>query len=200
MRDSSTRTSAPAAPQPPPPPRTRPVVFYRDRTAKEIRDIRWEAPPQRSMVSTEALLADDQWIVPGCPVNGPSVASCESHLAVSRFTAADDQPKVILEVHPHKDPSHKREIVLDDQAPLGAVPRSLLSRALRPAGWGARRWHRIATGGSFSKRTLTHEQILTQLKGPIFRGRTCAISKNDTLWVTWTDQRGVHLGRIRLNG
>ncbi|MGB1674444.1 MAG: hypothetical protein ACPHRA_14575, partial [Limisphaerales bacterium] len=134
-------------------------------------------------------------------VNGPSVASCESHLAVSRFTAADDQPKVILEVHPHKDPYHKREIVLDDQAPLGGCSTVTTEQGFATSWLGREgdgivlRLAEVSLNG-----TLTHEQILTQLKGPIFRGRTCAISKNDTLWVTWTDQRGVHLGRIRLNG
>ena len=158
-----------------------PVVFYRDRTAKEIRDIRW-VRRHNDQWSPPSPLADDQWFVPGCPVNGPSVANCESHLAVSRFTAADDQPKVILEVHSHKDPSHKREIVLDDHAPLGGCSTVTTEQGFATTWLGREgdgivlRLAEVSLTG-----TLTHEQILAQLKGPIFRGRTCAISKNDTL-------------------
>ncbi len=144
-------------------------------------------------------LADAQWFVPGCPVNGPSVASCESRLAVSRFTAAEDKPKVILEVHSHKNPSHQRKIVLDDQAPLGGCSTVTTEQGFATAWLGRKgegivlRLAEVSLTG-----TLTHEQVLTQLKGPLFRGRICLISKNDHLWVTWTDKTGVHLARIRL--
>ncbi|MEL0061612.1 MAG: hypothetical protein VW711_15760 [Verrucomicrobiales bacterium] len=174
-----------------------PLVFYRDRTAKEIRDIRW-VRRHNDQWSPPSPLADDQWIVPGCPVNGPSVASCESHLAVSRFTAADDKPKVILAVHSHKDPSHKREIVLDDQAPLGGCSTVTTGQGFATTWLGREgdgivlRLAEVSLNG-----TLTHEQILTQLKGPIFRGRTCVLSKDDHLWVTWTDQTGVNLACVK---
>ena len=69
------------------------VVVYRDRSAKEIRDIgivrfskgRWSQP---------AILHDDNWEIHGCPVNGPSVAADGNRVAVAWFTGAQDLPKV----------------------------------------------------------------------------------------------------------
>ena len=57
-----------------------PLAVYRDRTAEEIRDIyitrhdgeRWE-PGQR--------LYADNWQIPGCPVNGPSIVAHGDHVA-----------------------------------------------------------------------------------------------------------------------
>ncbi|MHC4868664.1 MAG: hypothetical protein ACYTE2_03095 [Planctomycetota bacterium] len=64
-----------------------PVVVYRDRGPNEERDIsivrrdqgRWTAP---------APVSSDGWIMPGCPVNGPSIAADGSKVCVVWFTAA----------------------------------------------------------------------------------------------------------------
>ena len=64
-----------------------PVVVYRGRDQGEIRDIkivcqrdgRWTAP---------VTIADDGWVMPGCPVNGPAIAANGEQLAVAWYTAA----------------------------------------------------------------------------------------------------------------
>jgi hypothetical protein len=72
-----------------------PLAVYRDRTAEEIRDIyitrhdgeRWEAGQR---------LYADNWQIPGCPVNGPSIVAHGDDVAVAWFSAADDNPVVRL--------------------------------------------------------------------------------------------------------
>lgn len=62
-----------------------PVVIYRDRTDKEIRDMSivryvngaWTAPK---------TLFPDQWEITGCPVNGPRADAIGNNLAVAWFT------------------------------------------------------------------------------------------------------------------
>ncbi len=70
-----------------------PVVVYRNRSEDEIRDIgivRWEdgkwTQPQ--------IVIEDNWHIPGCPVNGPEIDALGSNLAMAWFTAANDNPKV----------------------------------------------------------------------------------------------------------
>ena len=66
-----------------------PVVVYRDRSEKEIRDIYiarningiWEVPTP---------IHNDGWEINGCPVNGPKVAFNSNNLAVSWFTVSND--------------------------------------------------------------------------------------------------------------
>jgi len=39
-------------------------------------------------------LGPDNWVIDGCPVNGPAVAARDSQVVVAWFTAADDAPKI----------------------------------------------------------------------------------------------------------
>jgi hypothetical protein len=74
-----------------------PIAVYRDRTADEIRDIyitrfvggKWQAGVP--------LHADD-WSIPACPVNGPSIVAKDDTVAVAWFSAANDLPAVRVAV------------------------------------------------------------------------------------------------------
>jgi hypothetical protein len=67
--------------------RTGPIVVYRGRTGEEVRDIlitrhedgAWTAP---------RTVHEDQWVIPGCPVNGPAVAADGDRVVVAWFTGA----------------------------------------------------------------------------------------------------------------
>ena len=70
-----------------------PVAVYRDRTSDETRDIyvsrfvdgQWQ-PGTR--------LYGDNWVIAGCPVNGPSIIARDDLVAVAWFSAANNQPVV----------------------------------------------------------------------------------------------------------
>lgn len=72
-----------------------PIVVYRDRSEREVRDIhivrridgRWTEPRP---------VADDGWVIGGCPVNGPDVTASGSKVAAAWFTMADGVPAVRL--------------------------------------------------------------------------------------------------------
>ncbi len=72
-----------------------PIAVYRDRSVNEIRDIyvtrsidgRWQ---------TGTRIAADDWEIPGCPVNGPSIDANGEVVAVVWYTAASDRPVVKL--------------------------------------------------------------------------------------------------------
>jgi len=71
------------------------IAVYRDRSAKEIRDIsvvryangRWSAPEP---------LSNDGWEIDACPVNGPAISSNGRNVAVAWFTAPKDKDQVNL--------------------------------------------------------------------------------------------------------
>ncbi|MGH8050039.1 MAG: hypothetical protein ACREPB_05200 [Arenimonas sp.] len=69
-----------------------PVVVYRDRSEKEIRDIyttRYDGKRWTSPVRVHA----DNWKMPACPVNGPAIAAQQNKVWVAWFTAST-QPSV----------------------------------------------------------------------------------------------------------
>jgi peroxiredoxin len=103
-----------------------PVVVYRDRSEAEIRDIsivrreggRWTSP---------LPVARDGWEVPGCPVNGPTVAVGRDgrRVAVAWFTAAGNEPRVKVAFSDDAGASFRDPIVVDDQDPLGRAAIAL---------------------------------------------------------------------------
>ncbi|MDP2524572.1 hypothetical protein [Maribacter dokdonensis] len=72
-----------------------PIVIYRDRSNKEVRDIsivrqvngEWTAPK---------VIHEDDWQIKGCPVNGPKVDVLGNNLVVAWFTGAGNKQKVQL--------------------------------------------------------------------------------------------------------
>ena len=102
-----------------------PIVVYRDRSDAEIRDIsvvrrldgRWTAP---------AVLHEDDWHIPACPVNGPAVSARDDRLAVAWYTAAGDEPKVFVKFSEDAGASFGEAFRVDEGEPLGRVDIALL--------------------------------------------------------------------------
>jgi len=97
-----------------------PIVVYRDRSEKEIRDIsivrrtgkRWTEPRP---------VANDGWEISGCPVNGPSVDANGRRVAVAWFTAAQGRPRVQVAFSKDSGATFGAPRVVDDAGPLGRV-------------------------------------------------------------------------------
>ena len=134
-----------------------PVVVYRDRTEKEVRDIsivrrvegRWSAP---------APIHEDGWKVDGCPVNGPSIAAAGDRVAVAWYTAAGEKPRVLLAFSRDAGASFGAPVEIDGTGPLGRVHVALDEEGgalvLWVAGEGhkaAVRLRRAASGGSLGE-------------------------------------------------
>src|SRR5262245_732164 len=94
------------------------VAVYRDRSAKEIRDIsisrfangKWSPPED---------LSKDGWEIDGCPVNGPAVASNGKNVAVAWFTAPGDKPAVYLMMSADSGKTFGKKIRVDGGNPAG---------------------------------------------------------------------------------
>jgi hypothetical protein len=72
-----------------------PIAVYRARTEDEIRDIFVTRHDGERWHPGERLYADN-WEIPGCPVNGPSIVADGDEVAVAWFSAADNKPVVRL--------------------------------------------------------------------------------------------------------
>jgi hypothetical protein len=103
-----------------------PLVVYRDRSDKEVRDIyvtrniddRWETP---------VPIYNDGWEIYGCPVNGPKVVSNSNNLAVSWFTVADGKPSVNLSFSESYGSSFSNPIKINDYTAIGRVDVAFLN-------------------------------------------------------------------------
>lgn len=96
------------------------LVAWRDRDAKEVRDIslarleggRWTKPYP---------LHRDGWTIAGCPVNGPALDAIGDRVAVAWFTGAGDRARVLAALSSDGGRSFGAPIPIDEGAPLGRV-------------------------------------------------------------------------------
>ena len=103
-----------------------PIVVYRDRSEKEVRDIysvksingTWEKPN---------AVHDDGWIIKGCPVNGPKVAVNSKNLAVAWFTVYNDHPLVNVSFSKNNGNSFGTPIKINDHDAIGRVDVAFLN-------------------------------------------------------------------------
>lgn len=96
------------------------LAVYRNRTEDEIRDIaisrydletgNWNEPK---------IVAEDNWQINGCPVNGPRIAGTNERLAVAWFTAANGNPRVQLARSADGGESFQEPIVIADENTIG---------------------------------------------------------------------------------
>lgn len=114
------------------------IVAYRDRSETEIRDIfvvrkengRWGKPIR---------VHEDGWQIPGCPVNGPALASSGKQVAIAWFTAAGGEAKVLVAFSQDNGASFGQPMRVDDGKPLGRVDVEMLPDGTALVSWIE--WH-----------------------------------------------------------
>ncbi|RLA26422.1 MAG: exo-alpha-sialidase [Gammaproteobacteria bacterium] len=119
-----------------------PVAVYRDRSVNEIRDIyvsrfvagRWQEGQ---------AVSNDNWEIPGCPVNGPVIRATGSDVVVAWFSAGDDRPRVQAAWSADSGKSFSTPIEVSTDQPLGHVGSALL-----PNGDLVVSWHHNTGGGT----------------------------------------------------
>jgi hypothetical protein len=101
-----------------------PLVVYRDRSAKEIRDIKLVRRTAAGW-SEPIVVGADEWEISGCPVNGPVVAAAGREVAVAWFTGAAPTVRVQVAFSHDGGASFDKPMVLDDGTPIGRVDIAL---------------------------------------------------------------------------
>lgn len=97
-----------------------PIVVYRDRTTKEIRDISYVRRVNGKWTKPKSLHSDN-WSIFGCPVNGPAITTYKSKVAVAWFTAANDNAEVKVAFSEDNGASFGKPITVNQEKPSGRV-------------------------------------------------------------------------------
>lgn len=168
-----------------------PVVVYRDRSEKEVRDIRlvrrspdgWTVP---------VLVHDDGWRINACPVNGPAVLARGAVVIVAWFTlGTDDVPRVRVSRSDNAGRTFAAPQTLDAGRALGRVDLAwtgqgyVMAWLAEEAGAGIVRLARFDRDG-----VLAEQHDLVQIE----TGRSSGFPRlasldDDRLLVAWTEQR-----------
>lgn len=96
------------------------VLVYRDRSDKEIRDINIVRKTESGWTAPQKVHADE-WMYPGCPVNGPQAAALGDTVVVAWYTGARDTARVNIARSEDGGATFGAPIRVDDGDPIGRV-------------------------------------------------------------------------------
>ena len=175
------------------------AVVYRDRLPQEIRDISLVHLKNDSW-SKPSRIQKDNWVMPGCPVNGPSIATNGNIIAVSRFTVIKNKAKIILRLFKDGQAESGKEIILDENIPVGRCTTVCSKDAVYNIWIGVDKKQTVLRMAEVSlsgkiKRKIT----LVPIDKDRSSGMPRAIFSNNYLWVSWTGSNQVRLGRLKAN-
>ncbi|MCP1726065.1 hypothetical protein J2T60_000030 [Natronospira proteinivora] len=179
-----------------------PLVFYRDRSESEVRDIAWQRPWLEDSESAEqspdgGAVADDDWEIAACPVNGPAAARSGDSVGVAWFTAAQEQPRVLFTHGRANEFADARR--LDEGRALG---RTTLSD-WPEGGWLAVWMERLDDDTALRARLLDETgkqavQTLASIPGSRQSGFPVSVKQGDSVFLAWTDMDTQGKRRLRL--
>ena len=95
-------------------------IVYRDRSDTEVRDIFIKRKFGDQWLNSKPVWSEG-WYVPGCPVNGPAIASSDSLVAVAWYSESAQTPKVQLAFSDDKGSEFSKPIIVDHGNPIGRV-------------------------------------------------------------------------------
>jgi hypothetical protein len=177
---------------------TGPMVIYRDRSPKEIRDIAFTRRDATGW-TPPALVHADNWFFPACPVNGASIATYGNLIAISRYTIANNKAKIILRLSKTDKPKSSQDIILDANNPTGRCATVCTKDAVYTI-WIGQKEKQTALQLAQVSHTgkLIRKTTLTKIEGTRSSGMPRAVISDGCLWVTWTDANRVQLGWLKI--
>lgn len=102
-----------------------PIVAFRDRSNEDIRDIH-VSRFERGAWTASKPVANDNWHITGCPVNGPMLSAKGRDVVLTWFTGADNQPRALAAFSNDGGRTFGKPIRIDDSGTLGRVDASLI--------------------------------------------------------------------------
>jgi hypothetical protein len=126
-----------------------PIVVYRDRSDKEVRDISFVRFIKGRWTEPRTVYADG-WEINGCPVNGPSVSADGRRVAAAWFTAANDVPRVKAIFSTDAGQTFGQPIQVDEGRPAGRVDVEVLGDGSALVTW----LENTANGGEIKVRRV----------------------------------------------
>ena len=110
------------------------ITAYRNRSEDEVRD-NYVARFVNGQWTAPRPVFNDNWKIAACPVNGPSLSARGNLVAMSWFTAKNDQPQALMAFSTDAGNTFAKPIRVDDMATLGRVDLELLPDGSALATW-----------------------------------------------------------------
>ena len=165
-----------------------PIAVYRNRTVEEVRDIyvtrfrdgQWQAG---------APIAEDGWVIGGCPVNGPAIDADADLVVVAWFSAANKRPVVRAAISTNSGRTFKGAAEIASTRASGHVGVAVIDRNSVVVSWVESDRHGT---NAINIRSLTTSGALgpaqTVGRSKLLRIYPQMIRSKDKLILAWTDE------------
>lgn len=112
------------------------AAVYRDRSEDEVRDIYFSRYSSETGEWSEPLaVSDDQWEIMACPVNGPRIVAQGENITVAWYTAADDEPRILLAESTDGGVSFSDPVEIAGENSIGRVDLAISETGTRYISW-----------------------------------------------------------------
>lgn len=111
-----------------------PIVAYRNRSDQEIRDI-YVSRLENGKWTAGQPVANDNWHITGCPVNGPMLAARGRDVVLAWFTGKENQNRSFVAFSRDAGRTFGVPIRVDDEGTLGRVDAELLDDGSALISW-----------------------------------------------------------------
>lgn len=164
-----------------------PVVFYRDRSDEEVRDISVVRQVNGEWTAPKPIYSDD-WKIKGCPVNGPKAASIKNTIAVVWFTAAQENPRVQLVFSDTAGASFDAPIQIAEGNVLGRVDAILENENTAIVSWMETKNKQTMLKAVKVLRSgqISNPLVITNINGSRKSGFPQMELMNDAVFFAWT--------------
>ena len=111
-----------------------PVVVYRDRSDKEVRDMSLVRFVNGEWTQPRTIYADN-WQIKACPVNGPRADATGNNLAITWFSMKDNKGEVKVVFSNDGGVTFGKAIQVDEGKPIGRVDIVMLDSVSAMVSW-----------------------------------------------------------------
>lgn len=163
-----------------------PVVIYRDRSDDEIRDMSIVRLVDNQWTSPKSI-HNDNWNMPGCPVNGPRSDSKDNTLVVAWYSAASDSSRVNVIFSDDSGASFGNVIPINESLTVGRVDVALLDNNTALVTWIEDRQIKMARVSKDG--TRSQSLIVANTSDARSSGFPQLAISHDHAIIAWTDDK-----------
>ena len=165
-----------------------PIVAFRNRDDKEVRDIHVSRFEHGKWTEPKAV-HEDGWQTAACPVNGPMLSARGRGVAIAWFTVQEEQGRALMAFSTDAGRTFGPPIRLDDSGALGRVDVELMTDESAVASWiefanqrAQFRMRRVEPSGARSQSVT-----VSNLAGTRASGYPRIARHGDELVLAWTE-------------
>jgi hypothetical protein len=179
------------------------VVAYRDRSETEVRDIAVVRQTAAGW-SPPSIVHADGWKIPGCPVNGPQLASSGARVALAWFTVPKEEGFVNVAFSDDGGGSWSTPVRVDQGNPIGRVDIVMPSADTAVVAW----LERAGEASEVRARVVTRQGAAG---GPLVVGRSSSdraagfpriTTSGNHIYFVWTEPgepSRLRISRVKVN-